>query len=200
MGYCLSTYVVPFARLVAIPGSGDQATLAEVLADASDWIAEIDEERFGGLDEDAETPTLSVAEAMEDLFTGEWRCPEDGSAYSRALETLCCFLGERLPDGEFLGNTEPSWFSRIDAWLKSEQIPLRFVDLIYQEPVALPAIDDGPWVGHWTPKQIRKAAPAVNRLLRGRKEDGFVRALRQAREWFAKAMAMPGHCLVGVYG
>jgi hypothetical protein len=200
MGYCLSAYVVPYARLIALPGSGDRAALAEVLADAGDWLAEIDEERSGALDEGDETPNFSVAGALEDLFTGQWRCPEDGSAYGLALEALCCFLGERLPDGEFLGNTHPDWFGGIDAWLESERVPLRFSDLIYREPVALPAINDGPWVGHWAPEEVREAAPAVDRLLRGREEDGFVRGLRQAREWIAEALAVPGHCLVGVYG
>ncbi len=200
MGYCLSTYVVPYERLTAIPGSGDQATLADVLEESKDYIAWIDERRFDGYDASREPPIFSVAEAIKDIFTGNWRCATDGPVYSQALETLCFYLGERLPDGVFLAGPHPGWFDGMDAWLKSERVPLRFTELAFREPIPLPMPDDGPTVGHWTPEQIRTAAPAVDRLLLGRKEDDYVEALRQVREWFNKALAMPGLCLIGVYG
>jgi hypothetical protein len=138
--------------------------------------------------------------SLKDLFTGQWRCPGDGSAYAWGVEVLCDCFGTRLPDGVFFGSTPVDWFNGVDAWLAAEQVPLRFLDLVYREPITLPPLNDWPQVGHWTPEEIRTAAPLVDRLLPRRAEDGFVRALGQVQEWFRVALAEPDLCLVGFYG
>ena len=199
MGYGLSIYCAPPEQLQRIVGSRDEALMNEVLSEMADWLTDYDRQ-MGAPDTDPDAdPDISHADAVREIFTGDFTNVPRTSRYGWAMEVILAFFGERLSyDGFIPVDTE--WYQTLDETLDEHGVAdVRFTKLIWQSPFKIPEPDDWPCIGHWTESDIAAAAEAMPRVL-AKVEDDIHTAFATALGWCEQARKQPGHMLVGFHG
>lgn len=176
----------------ALPGSGDQRLLEEVLRVQARAIEGFDEHAADQWDE-GEAP-MTMAEAIAGLFSGCFDA--DYPYYGIAFEFVCSSLGEWLPNSGFCP-CSVDLYPHVDSILAENGVPLRMTDLTHNYPIELPAWDDL-LCGHWSSEEIRRAAPALAAALANPKNDPF-RYLDVIQEWLQRAINKPGTMIVGCH-
>lgn len=98
MGYTLFAYLVNIERLVTIFGS-DDTELAASLTES--YLHEPGE--YTPFEVDDSAARISIEQAISDIVAGRITAPEESEQYGYALEYVCKFLGEELPNEQFDG-------------------------------------------------------------------------------------------------
>jgi hypothetical protein len=179
-------YVVPFADLKRAVGSKDRQLL-KAIQDESGFILN---EADGYLDKGA---NVTCADALADLIDGTdfgKHPPKYLFRYRCALEAIWAYLGD------YVGEMECDGCTTLDKTLASLDIPLGFSELVSgDEVVPLPAWNDVPCVGSWSPEQVASALPAVRQIdldaLAAEGEDA-AEAVGRIRIWVEEAASRPG--------
>jgi hypothetical protein len=197
MGYGLTVFLVSRNVLDRVPRKGDAALLAQALEAAADGLADHDEQS-GAPDLENYDIDISHADALRELFTGQFTEGVTNSRYGWAFEALCAALGDRLDNREFVP-CKLAWYEKLDALLAANGVPLRFLDLIYRPPIPLPEADDWPCVGHWGRDDL-KALDALAEFVPGVSDPEMQRALASALDWLRAAAARPHTVIVGFHG
>ncbi len=191
MGQALSVYLVPEKVIRTLSGGGHDRLLRQVLRAQRDRLRAFDEQ----FDEDGDDLPLTVAEAIEGLFSGH--LDPDYPFYSVAFEFVCGGLGEELDNRGFVP-CSVDLYPALDAILAAGSVPLRLTDLVQRPPLELPEGDDGPLIGHWSGDEIRRAEPALAALLAGGGETPHA-ALATVHGWLLRAAREPDKMLVGCH-
>lgn len=197
MGYGLSVFRVPQQMLARTHGKNDEALLSEALVALEKQLADYD----GQMDApDLENYDVDVshADALREIFAGKFTADVNGSRYGWAFEALCSFLGERLDNSGFVP-CKVAWYEQLDEVLAADHVPLRFADLIYRSPIAIPRADDWPCVGHWGLNELAAVAPLADLI--SRIDDLEVKqALTTALGWLQGLAQEPGSVIIGFHG
>lgn len=117
----INVYAVPTARLNEVIGSRDRGTIGAIIAGQQSFLSGIDD-----IDGDAE---MSCADAVTDLVNGERSEGGPGYLYGYALEAICAHVGDELPNICPISGTS-EWIDAVDAFLESNNVPLRLNDLV----------------------------------------------------------------------
>jgi len=191
----MSSGIRPFAvnlkQIRKVIGSKSKSLFRELREEFED---ELEEDREAveeaNLDDDFD-PELPIEDALRHLIMDEERWDYEGSKYARAVEMLCTFYGEILPNDHW---TAASWDwieSVSDAILESgvstEKFSLAGHLLERGSPIDLPEIDDFPWVGYLKNAEIPAVLEALTeeRIARLKLRDAarLKVSLLQLREW-----------------
>jgi hypothetical protein len=197
MGYGVSAYVVRGKELLAVPGSKNQKLLRQIIKQYGSDMKRDDEQY---------DTTLPQAEVMKEIVYGRLSLPDEGSLYAYTFEYLCKWVGEVLPNGEFVP-CNSAWLKKLDRLL---QLPISLMGLVNGElPVELPRPDDFPGVGYWPHDQIESAAPMLRTKLFEKPttalkkamvaDPSLSRSLRQLNGWLWRALGEPGSMIIGFY-
>lgn len=196
MGAGLMVYLVPEWETTTVVGCRDDSLLADILEQMAEDVQMLDDEF---LTADAEYgPGLTFTQAMEELFTGQFSRPEHCAfMYVYAFETVCRYYGDWLGN-QYFCPCRHVWFEQLDDVLARGRVPLRFQELLYRLPAALPDPRGDPCLGHWPELEMRIALPRLDALLSSLTGDEH-KALGSVREWLVQAAAKPESIIVGVY-
>jgi hypothetical protein len=186
-------------EVTRIPGSNDIELLEEVLDARSNEFAMYDQgaDPFG---EDYDPP-FTHAQALREIFAGEYSRLDCGVYYGWAFDLLCAYLGEWMH--KWCNRWPPAWLSQLDAAMEEGGIRLRFQKgLVEACPVPLPNNPASiPGIGHWTHKQVVKAIPKFEELVSRVKEKELLHSLKEEMlPWLRGCAAQAGSMLIGVYG
>jgi hypothetical protein len=196
MGYGLSVFLVPQEDLARACGRNDEVLLEEALEALEDVLADYDEQ--SGAPSDDYDVDIDHEEALREIFAGRYTEGVSGSRYGWALECLCRFLGERLDNTGFCP-CPTQWYFTLDEAMAEHGIPLRFTDLIFRSPVAIPEADDWPCVGHWTARDAA-SADRLEAALPRIGDAGIRHALETALGWLRGVADHPDCLIVGFQG
>ena len=195
MSYGMTLYLVP-RDVLDIYGSNDQELLEEVLEARAPHLARYDRELHAPNPEDE--ADLSHADALREIFAGQFTPDVRGSRYGWALETLFGSLGEDLDNGPFMP-CNMAWYTLLDEVLEAHNVPLRFSDLTYRLPVPIPESDDWPCIGYWDEADFA-AADALAACLPKLEDRQIREALETALGWIRAARREPDLLIVGFHG
>jgi hypothetical protein len=189
MSSTINVYAVSIDRLNQLLGSRDQAEIDAVVSSHKGFLATIDD-----IDDEAE---MTCAQAVAELVNGSPDKDGPGYLYGYALEALCAYAGEELPN--ICGIVGASrWIEETDALLERLQVPLRLMDLVYRgSPVPIPDPDDSPCIGRWPADQIPTALAALRAVDFNPLDRDAAETLEQIRGWLEAAAREPGASIVG---
>jgi hypothetical protein len=188
-------YLVAGEDVTSVVGCHDDDLLADVLEVMADDLADLDSYFNTGSPEYG--PGLTFAQAMRQLFAGQFSRPDQPFVYAYAFEEVCRYFGEWLSNDHF-HRCQYSWFEQLDERLATSRVPLRFADLLGRMPAALPDTFGEPCLGHWRADEAEAALPVLDALL-PRLSGKEAAALGTVRGWLAQAGAWPGSIIVGVF-
>jgi hypothetical protein len=140
MSYSVNAYLVELGRLCATYGSHDYALVQAIQRHCADRIAFHNEW--------ADRAPVSLVQALQEIIDGDLHHPDHAYQYAYALEMLCRYLGETLPNEEFVGLRSPGlvFIQRLRG-LDFSQRPLPIPEL--------PVPGDGPDIGYVTSGEAR---------------------------------------------
>ena len=141
---------------------------------------------------------LSHAEALREIFIGQFTEDVNGSRYGWPLECLCRFIGTPLSNEGF-SPCKIGWYEELDEVLELHRVRLRFADLIYQPPIPIPRADDWPCVGHWGANEIATIEPLAG-IIQNIDDREVKQALETALDWLRDGVKHPGSFIVGFHG
>ncbi len=193
-------YLVDQGEVLRIPGSRDYALLKQMLAKEGqgESLAWLDDELADEIED--ECPGLSHAQALREIFDGQFTHPDAGFVYGWAFDFICSYLGRWMHDRFHRSST--ALLEKLDAEFVQHRVSLRFFGgLIDNCPIALPTDRDGmPGIGFWPPETMRQAAPALHSMLAKETDADMVGVLEEIDGWLAAARDEPQSMVVGVYG
>jgi hypothetical protein len=194
----MAVYLVDEATVRAIPGSNDNALLAELLTreGQGESLRWLDEE----LDIENRYPGFTHANALRDIFAGRITRPEIGFAYIYALGHVCSSLGEWVHN--HFHRCSGQLLKQFDALFVSHGVGLRFWGgLVGNPPVPLPTANGGPHIGNWVRAEVLRSAPAFRAMRKAgpHGERWFEEMLDEVGEWITKVEARPESMLVAVW-
>jgi hypothetical protein len=196
MGYGLSLFRVPEPMLARVCGKNDQALLNDALKALQDALESYDKQ-MDAPDLENNDIDISHADALREIFAGRFTKGVNGARYGWAFECLCHFIGERLSNVGFVP-CRIAWYEELDKTVASNEIPLKFTNLIYRSPVAIPESDDWPCVGHWGANELAALGPLAELI--PRIDDAEMKeSLSTALGWLQKAAKDPG-LIIGFHG
>ncbi len=197
MGYALSVYRVPQQMLDRAYGKHDEAMLSKALVALKSYLADCDKQMDAPNLEDYDVD-ISHADALRQIFAGEFTEGVNGSRYGWAFEALCSLVGEGLSNVGF-SPCKVAWYEQLDEVLADQRVPLRFADLIHRSPLPIPPADDWPCVGHWGLKDLAAVGPLAE-LLPHIDDPEVKESLATALGWLRGATENPGSVIVGFHG
>ena len=191
MSYGVTPFAVSLPQIRKAVGSRSKSILRDLREEFEDELAE-DREQVEEANEDDEfDPELSLERALRHLILDEERWDYEGAKYGYAVELICSFYGEILPNDHWTG-ISLTWAETInDALLElgvSAETFSIFGHLFYRgAPVEIPEIEDFPCIGYVTLSEIPDVLEALTdqRLSRIKSDDGekISVALQQVRDW-----------------
>jgi hypothetical protein len=191
----MSPGVTPFAvslpQLQKIIGSRSKSALRELREEFEDELEADREEVEEANGDDDFDPELTLTEALRHLIMDEERWDYEGAKYGFAVEMMCSFYGEHLPNDRWTGKP-PTWAETVDDALLDAGVPEEqfsiFQHLILRgSPINIPDIEDFPQIGYVTLSEIPEILTALsdNRLqsIEHENSDEIRQSLNQVREW-----------------
>jgi hypothetical protein len=197
MSYALTVYLVPKDRLHAVFGKNDAALFEEARTHLADRLANYDQQ-MDAPDLDTYDVDLSHADALREIFTGQFTPYVNGARYGWAFECLCKFLGEPLSNRGF-SPCKFEWYETLDRYLQQHQVSLRFSDLIGDLPLPIPRADDWPCVGHWTADHAA-ARQQLATLAQSVEDSDAKESFKTESEWLARLADQSNNIIVGFHG
>ncbi len=191
MSYGVMPFAVSLSQIRKVVGSRSKSVLLELREEFEDELEEDREEVEEANEDDEFDPELPLADALRHLIMDEERWDYEGAKYGYAIEMLCSFYGEFLPNDRWSG-MQLSWAETVNDALLDVGIPTEtfsiFGHLFYRgSPIDIPEIDDFPCIGYVTLAEIPAALAALNddRIAAVTNEDAEdIRvSLEQVREW-----------------
>jgi len=191
----MSSGIRPFAvnlkQIRKVIGSKSKSLFRELREEFEDELAE-DREAVeeANLDDDFD-PELMIEDALRHLIMDEERWDYEGSKYARAVEMLCTFYGDILPNDHW--TTAPAnWIETVsdaiqDSGVSAETFSLLGHLLQRGSPIELPEIEEFPWVGYLKNTEIPAVLESLTeeRIARLKLRDAarLKVSLLQLREW-----------------
>lgn len=191
MTHGVTPFAVSLPQLLKVVGSRSKSLLRELREEFEDELLE-DRELVDEANEDDEfDPELALDDALRHLIMDEERWDYEGSKYGYAVQMLCSFYGDILPNDRWLG---PSldWAEIVNDALDGVGVQRESFSvlghLLYRgSPVNIPDIDDFPLVGYVTLAEIPDVLSLLTdeRLAAIKHEDADnIRvSVEQIREW-----------------
>lgn len=192
MSISLRAYALDQAAFRAVQGSGDEALLKRLLAEAEDRIA-AEDEWLTRLRPDH----LPIAEALRDIVAGTLRSGDAAAlSYLAAAEYLAQALGERV-DGEDLIECSPGVPAAIDAAISAALVCIRrppqdwplLADVLARGPLLdIPWVPESPpnGIGALAVSEVRVAAAAAQKMSFDLEDEAGELALAYA-SWLRRA-------------
>ena len=191
MSYGVTPFAVSLPQIRKAVGSRSKSILRDLREEFEDELAE-DREQVEEANEDDEfDPELSLERALRHLILDEERWDYEGAKYGYAVEMICSFYGEILPNdhwtGISLGWAESVNDSLLELGVSAETFSI-FGHLFYRgSPVEIPEIDDFPCIGYVTQSEIPDVLTELTdkQLSRINGDDGeeIQVELKQVRDW-----------------
>ncbi len=191
MTYGVTPFAVSLTQIRKAAGSRSKSIYRDLREEFEDELAE-DREQVEEANEDDEfDPQLSLERAIRHLILGEERWDYEGAKYAYAVELICSFYGEILPNdhwtGISLGWAETINDSLLESGVSAETFSI-FAHLFYRgSPIDIPEIDDLPCIGYVMLSEIPDALAALTdnqlSLIKGDDGEEIRVALRQVRDW-----------------
>ncbi len=199
MGYCINPIAVDLEHVASVVGAKDEALLADLVEQFAPRIREIDR-LVSHYCRDEEG--ITGRQAMTHILMGERYSEAFGFVYGYALEILCEYFGELLPNEEWSA-MRMAWFDQVDETLASAGVgssELRVTNLFFRTPpIPLPEIQDFPGIGYVTKAEIGAVLSAISEGRLAGVSDLEVReSLDQLRGWL-QVSAGSGRDLVTFY-
>jgi hypothetical protein len=191
MTYGVTPFAVSLTQIRKATGSRSKSILRDLREEFEDELAE-DREQVEEANEDDEfDPELSLERALRHLILDEERWDYEGPKYGYAVELICSFYGEILPNDHWTG-ISLSWAETINDSLLETGVSADtfsiFGHLFYRgSPVEIPEIDDFPCIGYVTLSEIPDALASLSdkqlSLIKGDDVEEIRVALVQVRDW-----------------
>ena len=191
MSYGVTPFAVRLPQIRKAVGSRSKSILRDLREEFEDELAE-DREQVEEANEDDEfDPELSLEKALRHLILDEERWDYEGAKYGYAVEMICSFFGEILPNDHWTGMSlnwaETINDSLLESGVSAETFSI-FGHLFFRgSPVEIPEIEDFPCIGFVTLSEIPDVLDTLtDKQLSLIKSEVGVRiraALRQVREW-----------------
>ena len=191
MSYGVTPFAVRLPQIRKAVGSRSKSILRDLREEFEDELAE-DREQVEEANEDDEfDPELSLEKALRHLILDEERWDYEGAKYGYAVEMICSFFGEILPNdhgtGMSLNWAETINDSLLESGVSAETFSI-FGHLFFRgSPVEIPEIEDFPCIGFVTLSEIPDVLDTLTdkqlSLIKSEDGDRIRAALRQVREW-----------------
>ncbi len=190
MSSTISVYAVSLDRLKQVVGSGDQGMIDAIVDARQDFLSTIDD-----IDDEAE---FTCADAVADLVNGETTEDVAGYLYGYALEAICAYIGEELPNICGIAGGATAWMKEVDSLLESKGVPVRLNTLVFGgSPIPIPEPDDAPFIGEWSASDVPPALAAFRSLNLIGVDDEMAETFAQIRGWLDEAAKRPGVSIIG---
>ena len=191
MSYGITPYAVSLPQILKVVGSRSKSRLLELREEFEDELLEDREAVEEANLDDEFDPELPLDDALRHLIMVEELWDYEGSKYGYAVEMICSFYGDFLPNDHWTG-IQLTWAetvddARSDAGISPEVFSI-FGHLFERgSPVEIPEFDDYPYIGYVKRSEIPEIlALMTDELFAAVNHDDAAKirtALEQIREW-----------------
>ena len=191
MSHGVTPFAVSLPQIRKVVGSRSKSLLLELREEFEDELQQDREEVDEANEDDEFDPELALDAALRHLIMDEERWDYEGAKYGYAIEMLCSFYGDFLPNDHWTG-IQMAWAETVNDALLEIGVPSEtfsiFSHLLYRgSPVDIPEIDDFPFIGYVKQAEI----PAILNALTDERfatisheDTEEIRiSLEQVREW-----------------
>jgi hypothetical protein len=191
MSYGVTPFAVSLPQLQKVVGSRSKSVLRELREEFEEELLEDREEVEEANEDDEFDPGLPLDDALRHLIMDEERWDYEGAQYGYAIEILCSFYGEFLPNDHWTG-MDHDWAETVNDALQEIGVPSETFSILGHllhrgSPVDIPEIDDFPFVGYVTLAEIPGALTALTderfAVIEHQNADQIRISLKQIREW-----------------
>ena len=191
MSYGVMPFAVSLPQIRKVIGSKSKSLLLELREEFEDELTADREEVEEANEDDEFDPELPLDDALRHLIMDEERWDYEGAKYGYAIEMLCSFYGEFLPNDHWSG-MQLSWAETVNDALLEIGFPAEtfsiFGHLIYRgSPIDIPDIEDFPFIGYVTLAEIPAALAVLTderfAAVQHENADDIRVSLEQVREW-----------------
>ena len=191
MSFGLLPFSVKLQQVRKAVGSRSKSLLRELLEEFEEELSE-DRDAVDEANEDDEfDPELPLEDALRHLVMDEERWDYEGAKYGIAIEKLCTFYGDFLPNDYWAG-VELTWAESVSDALQDVGFPAGAFSILDHlidrgSPIEIPEIDDVPLIGYLTLGEIPAALGTLSEeRIEVIKHDQCERtraSLKQVRDW-----------------
>ena len=191
MSHGITPFAVSLPQIRKVIGSRSKSVLLQLREEFEDELQEDREAVEEANADDDFDPELSLEEALKHLIMDEERWDYEGAQYGFAVEMLCQFFGEFLPNDHWAG-IKLSWAETVSDAILEAGVPNEtfsiFDHLIYRgSPISIPDIEDFPYIGYVTFSEIPNILDSfTEKRIEAIKHDDATEirtSLAQVREW-----------------
>lgn len=191
MTHGVTPFAVDLVQLRKVIGSRSKSSLLELREEFESELEEDRERIKEATDDDDLDPELPLTKALRHLIMDEDRWDYEGEKYGYALEMICSFYGELLPNDRW-SHRQLSWAETVSDVLQEAGVPVKtfsIIDhLIYRgSPIQIPEIEDFPFIGYVTVNEIPKALAALSDCpcsdIEHEEAEEIRSSIEQVREW-----------------
>lgn len=190
MGYILTPIAVEIDRVAGIVGSRDEALLGDLIATFGDEFGQIDEMAVDRAEDEERDEAPTVRSSLAQMVRGEPYDEGYGFLYGYALEFVCRYFGEYLPNHQWSAMPSgSSWAETVDQGLEAAGVPAKTIGVASHlmnrgAPVEIPEIDDFPGIGYLDRHEVRAAQEALAGAALDAIQDAEVlAAIREIQDW-----------------
>ena len=191
MSFGLMAFAVNLRQIRKAVGSRSKSLLLELREEFEDELTEDREQVEEANEDDDFDPELSLEDALRHLIMDEERWDYEGPKYGHAVEMICSFYGEFLPNDHWTG-IPVHWPESVDEALHDTGVSVETFSILNHLlnrslPIDIPEIDDFPAIGYLTQAEIPTALAALTdeRFDSMTQDDSqkIRTSLEQVREW-----------------
>jgi hypothetical protein len=190
MGYILTAIAADLGKVSGAVGSRNKELFGDLLDMFGNGFGQFDEMATDYADEDDGEKPLTMREALTQMVMGEAYNKQFGFMYGYALEFICRYFGEFLPNGEWSAMPSGSgWAETVDRGLAVAGVPesvLRVGRHLMNRgsPIAIPEIQDFPGIGYLKLEEIESALRSLENAKLTAIEDNYVvTSIQEVHSW-----------------
>ena len=191
MSHGVTPFAVNLAQIRKVVGSRSKSLLRELREEFEDELTMDREEVEEANIDDEFDPELALEDALRHLIMDEERWDYEGPKYAQAIEMLCSFYGEFLPNDHWT-EMPISWAETVhdalhDTGVSEDQFSLLGHLFHRGSPVDIPDIEDFPYIGYVKQSEIPSVVELLSDETFSSIENADVvkirRSLEQLRDW-----------------
>ena len=191
MSHGVTPYAVSLPQILKVIGSRSKSLLLELREEFEDELLEDREEVEEANLDDEFDPELPMDDALRHLIMVDERWDYEGAKYGYAIEMLCSFYGEFLPNDHW-SEMQLSWADTLSEALSDAGVPeetFSISDHLFDRgsPVDIPDIDDFPYIGYVELAEIPQVLAVLTdehfASVNHEDADKIRSSLEQLREW-----------------